>query len=412
MKSHRRWSPAILVLAAFASVAVAQQVPPVHPLGRVLNTSIEPLASVSQVRALPGGRVIVNDNTGRRVVLFDSTLRVITVIADSTGAAGSAYSSRLGGLITYRGDSTLFVDPASLSMLVIDPNGKIVRTMAVPQANEAQNLIGGPFGTPGFDGAGRLVYRSATFKGFSQRRDGGDVLPPQPPDSAVIVRFDLKSRTLDTAATFSIPKVGLMIVKDDKGRGVMTSIVNPMPVSDDWALLADGTIAVVHGREYRVDLVGTDGKMTSAPKLTFEWQRLSDDDKVALIDSMKAVMIERTRGNGGTPGVMPAGLQFVSPTELADYRPAFRQGAARGDADGNLWVRTTKVANGGAVYDVISNKGALLDRVQVPPGRVIAGFGPGRAGLHGSGGRKHYTTRARASALALLRYFRCDPRSA
>ena len=98
-----------------------------------------------------------------------------------------------------------------------------------------------------------------------------------------------------------------------------------------------------------------------------------------MIDSMTTVMIERTRGDGGAPGVMPAGMQFVSPNELADYRPAFRQGAARGDAAGNLWIRTTKVLNGGAIYDVVSTEGVLIDRIHVPSGRVIAGFGPGGA---------------------------------
>jgi hypothetical protein len=377
MKSPTLLLRATLLFAVCACRAEAQQLPPVHPLGSVLSVSTEPLGSVSQVRALPGGRVIVNDNTGRRVVMFDSAMKVVTVIADSTGAAGNSYSSRLGGLIAYRGDSTLFVDPTSFSMLVIDPSGKVVRTMAVPRASDAQNLIGGPFGTPGFDGAGRLVYRSANSQALNQRRDGGDSLPPQPPDSAMIVRFDLATRTLDTVARFSIPKVGLLIVKDDKGRSVPTSIVNPMPVSDDWALLADGTIAVVRGRDYRVDFAGADRTLTSAPKVGFDWQRLSEDDKVALIDSMKTVMIERTRGEGSAPGVMPAGLQFVSPNELPDYRPAFRQGAARGDADGNLWIRSTKIVNGGSVYDVINRQGVLIDRIQAPPGRVIAGFGPG-----------------------------------
>jgi hypothetical protein len=79
---------------------------------------------------------------------------------------------------------------------------------------------------------------------------------------------------------------------------------------------------------------------------------------------------------------MPTGftmppLQFVTPSDMPDYRPAFRTGAARGDADGNLWIRTSEMAGGGAVYDVINGKGVLVDRVQVPPGRVIAGFGRG-----------------------------------
>src|ERR1019366_747870 len=120
----------IIALTVLASVAGAQQgLPPGRPLGPGLSPSAEPLASVSQVRALPGGRVIVHDLTGRRVLLFDSTFKSFTVVADSTSATGNAYGSRLGGLVTFRGDSTLFVDPQSISMLVIDGNGKIVRTM-------------------------------------------------------------------------------------------------------------------------------------------------------------------------------------------------------------------------------------------------------------------------------------------
>ena len=49
------------------------------------------MASVSQVRALPGGRVLVHDLAGRRLLLFDSTFKKFTVIADSTSATGNAW---------------------------------------------------------------------------------------------------------------------------------------------------------------------------------------------------------------------------------------------------------------------------------------------------------------------------------
>ena len=50
----------------------------------------------------------------------------------------------------------------------------------------------------------------------------------------------------------------------------------------------------------------------------------------------------------------------------------------RADTEGNLWIRTipTKQIPGGPVYDVISREGKLADRVQIPVGRTIAGFGP------------------------------------
>jgi hypothetical protein len=417
----RRAASVVAFASLFVPLAIlAQALPPVRPLGPVLNISSEPLGAVSQVRPLPNGRVIVNDNAGRRVLMFDSTLQDISVVADSTTATANAYSSQLGGLIGYLGDSTLFVDPSSLSMLVIDPNGKIVRTMASPRAGDIQNLIGGPFGTPGFDARGRLVYRIAVAAPRGATVPRG-YLPPvvARPDSALIVRFDLASRSLDTVIKIGIPKIRLTVTQTDDNVEILT-VVNPMSWTDDWALLSDGTIAVVRGRDYRVEFIGPDDEVRLGPKLAFDWERMTDEDKAAVIDSarsamdkQRAQMIARmegasrvaaagaridtattsgsrrlpqgdgmtvSTGRGGGGGVMipmppPQGL--VNPSELPDYRPVFRQGAARGDADGNLWIRTSKIANGGTVYDVINGSGELTDRVQVPPGRVIAGFGPG-----------------------------------
>ena len=72
-------------------------------------------------------------------------------------------------------------------------------------------------------------------------------------------------------------------------------------------------------------------------------------------------------------------INMVSASELPDYKPVFGTGAVRADMDGRLWVRTipTKPTTGGAIYDVIDNRGTLVDRVQVPAGTTIAGFGVG-----------------------------------
>jgi hypothetical protein len=47
--------------------------------------------------------------------------------------------------------------------------------------------------------------------------------------------------------------------------------------------------------------------------------------------------------------------------------------------NGRIWVRTipTKPTTGGAIYDVIDGSGKLVDRVQVPTGTTIIGFGTG-----------------------------------
>src|SRR5687767_7594530 len=118
-----------LQLAAIliAAPAFGQTLPPVRPIGATVARSTEPMGSVSTAVALPGGKVLVNDILKRRVLLLDSMFTEVTVVADSTSSTANAYGNRPGGLLSYKGDSALFVDPASLSMLVISSDGKITR---------------------------------------------------------------------------------------------------------------------------------------------------------------------------------------------------------------------------------------------------------------------------------------------
>lgn len=73
-------------------------------------------------------------------------------------------------------------------------------------------------------------------------------------------------------------------------------------------------------------------------------------------------------------------VEFVPIKEIADYYPAIRPGAAKADLDGNLWILPTTSAQskaGELVYDVVTHTGDLLERVRMPVGRSIAGFGHG-----------------------------------
>ena len=79
---------------------------------------------------------------------------------DSTPATANAYSGRTGALVPYKGDSSLFIDAASFSMLVIDHAGKMTsKVMSIPRTQDA-GVLGNTVGAASFDPAGRLVYRS------------------------------------------------------------------------------------------------------------------------------------------------------------------------------------------------------------------------------------------------------------
>ena len=427
--SYVRRVRATILAISVSTPLVSQSLPPVRPLGAVVRISpSDVFGSISSVRPLPGGRVLVNDLTRRQLLLLDSTFAMEAVVADTTAATANAYSGRTAGLIPYRGDSSLFIDPASLSMLVIDGAGKVTRVMAVPRPSDAQFMIGGPFGTPGFDSKGRIVYRGFTRPNMPpppgpNDPPGARMQMPQQPDSAPILRVALDTRTLDTASFFKIPKTSAKVTQNDRGQVSVQMVMNPMPVVDDWTLLPDGTLAVVRGADYHIDWLAPDGSHTSSTKIPFEWQRLSDEAKATFLDSAKtALEANRARAmaaNGGAqtfvgpPGGGPGGggggavvmrfegggppsggaapaagsgapttmsmpsINMIPASELPDYRPAFGTGATRADLDGNLWIRTSKVVNGGPVYDVVNRQGALIDRVSFPFGRVIAGFGPG-----------------------------------
>jgi hypothetical protein len=374
------------IALAVASVAAAQQPPPVRPLGPIVRVSTEPLSSVATVRALPDGRVFVNDITAHRVLLFDSTLATAIVVADSTHATAKAYGARAGTLIPFRGDTTLFVDPASLSMLVLDAHGRIVRVISVPRAADVAYLVGALLGTPGFDAQGRLVYRGANPPLPSPR---GPCVKPVGADSAPIVRVELTTRKLDTAALFAIPGTRWAITCDANGNFTTRKrLIDPYGLTDAWAVLPDGAIAVVRGRDYRVDWVNSDGTRSSSPRMPFDWKHLADEDKAAVIDSVRAVLQSRTdsalqaRTATGRAGAAPqiaiiTASDFVPINELPDYIPPFGQGAVSADADGHLWIYTSTRMKGQPVYDIVNRQGTLIDRVQLPPFRSIAGFGPG-----------------------------------
>ncbi|MCU0622936.1 MAG: hypothetical protein MUF53_03615 [Gemmatimonadaceae bacterium] len=431
LRCSARAAVVILLAAPLSLSAQGAGRPAPRPIGPVVATSVGALGAVSAVRPLPGGRVLVNDIVGRQVLLFDSTLASPQVVADTTPATGSAYAGRFAGLVPYRGDSTLFVDPQSLSMLVIDPAGKLGRTMSVPNTQEAAFIAGAQ--TPsGFDPQGRIIYRGMNMPRFGPRGPGAPTpgqpfqIPPMP-DTAPVQRIALATRTVDTVAFFKVPRPSMQVTQTE-GRVTMTSKVNPIPLVDDWAALPNGDVAIVRGQDYHVDIYRTDGTVTRGPKIPFTWRRLTDDEKVAFLDSVKAArarMPAPTPGQGapsvmafsgpGGGGAMPApppgggGMQvimmgggpggpgggppemvrggaapqlgapqvvFVEPSELPDYLPPFAANSTRVDPQGRLWIRLAlpTPAGTGPLYDVIDGSGQLVDHVQLPAGRLLAGF--------------------------------------
>ena len=407
-----------LIPAAVAAQQPAYVGPQVRPLGSVEATAREPLGSNVTVRHTPGG-VLVNDIANRRLLRFDPKLAEFIVVADTTPATASAYGGRMANLIAYKGDSSLFVDAQSQSMLVIDGAGQVARVMALPRSRDAM-VLGTAIGNAGLDAQGRLVYRAMpqmNFRMMGAPAGGGIPQPPEQPDTAPIVRVDLASRATDTITYLKVPRPKMDVQRDEAtGRISFNMIANPLPTVDEMVVTSDGSVAIVRGRDYHVDWIRPDGSHESSPKMPHNWQRMTDEEKVTFLDSLKAArerfLASQPQSNESQPGAStttttgpqgqtqqrtvvmgapapvagggPMGMNnrnvsWVPANELPDYKPPFFNGMVRADADGNIWVLTipTRAFAGGPVYDVIDAKGDLVDRVQVPANRTIVGFGSG-----------------------------------
>src|SRR6185437_5855764 len=288
---------------------------PVQLMNAPDASSPHTFGNVLAVRPLPDGQLLVNDGGNRQLVLLSAALQPAGIVADSVSGSPSSYGIRPGSLIAYVGDSSLFIDPAGLSMFVISPSGTIARVASVPRSQDAATLGAQFSNNPGVDSQGRLVYRGLPSRGLPMPQTKGQPFQfPDPPDSVALVRVDLATRKLDTAAFYKIAKVKMNITQNEHGITMMSEI-NPMPLVDDWAVMSDGTVAIVRGQDFHVDWVNANGSLTAAPKIPFDWQHLSDDDKIAVIDSAKNALAAARTGAaangqssaaGGGRGAVPA----------------------------------------------------------------------------------------------------------
>src|SRR4051794_12965337 len=128
-RRHPIWrSPMNLRLVAFAALLICHQLmaqtsdlPPVRRLAAPVATSGKVFHSVTSIRVLPGGRLLVNDVGAHRLSILDTMFAVVRVVADTDPASATPYGGRPGGLIPLRGDSSVFVEMQTPAMYLIDP---------------------------------------------------------------------------------------------------------------------------------------------------------------------------------------------------------------------------------------------------------------------------------------------------
>jgi hypothetical protein len=379
-----------LLLSLAGSNVHAQTPVPVRELPTPTATSVRAFGLILNVREIAGGRVLVNDGSNRQIVLLDQSLSGAKIVLDSAAADQSvgtpgSYGPRPSPLLQYLGDTTMFVDRASSTLLLISPSGEPLRTVAPPHASVIGALTAS---SSAVDGEGSLIYKAPVYARELPLSAGSNTIVATSPDSAAIARANFDTRRIDTIARVKL-NAGTRTENTITADTVRARhIISPLSYLDEWAILSDGTIAIVRGFDYHIDWIHADGSRTSTPKLPFDFRPLTDADKQQLADSA-LVAYEKVNGPPGSKAITGElgrrrtevkTYESLPLSQLGDYQPPIRYGAVKADLDNNLWILPTTSAQskaGELVYDVVNKSGTLTHRVRLPLGHSVASFGHG-----------------------------------
>ena len=335
--------------------------------GRVIANEAAPseleheFTHVSSVFELRDGRVVVVDEGDATIWIAAFRTRDQTVLGRH-GAGPGEY--RMPTVIyPLGGDSLAVLDDADGRLLVITRDGK-AGGFLWPRSQQPE--AAGIAATTG-DGRGFLYGVAPPAK----RTSGGELVLT---DSAPVLRWPLVGGPVDTVAvTYRPPPHGA--VASPYGAIAAPGNVPALLTRDRWAVSGDGRVAVIHHEPFQVTFTSPSGVRQSGPVIPYPRQPVTDSVKRAyLSERVSANGIVVTAGGSAVP-VRRAPTERVA-TKWAKEVPPFLPDAFVGfDATGVLWVQRPTFGREGARYYLLGADGTVLDRVRLPEGHRVVGFG-------------------------------------
>jgi hypothetical protein len=346
----------------------------------------EPFTTVSGLRELPGGKVIVSDARDKVVQLVDFASGSSAKIGRE--GSGPAEYGLPGALFAMPDGTTILQDMLNRRFLVLGPDGKPTGN-PITMPNLSPPPTPGEGGRPGgmrmgfanaqgVDGRGRLYFQPPSFT-----PDGTT------PDSGAIVRWTPKG-TAETDEPAVSEKAGhVRLARNSQTAtnrgGEMRVMIGMAPVfsaQEMWGVDAAGRIARVSPAPYQVHWIA-DGKVTSGPVVPYTPAKVTQADKDEFLEARRRnppTMVSVTAGPGGTQrrvGPPPGGMPEP---EFAETKPPFTtgQGSVQVTPEGEVWVLRTRPAGDKVpTYDVFDRNGVLVKQVVLNPRSRVVGFGRG-----------------------------------
>lgn len=345
-----------------------------RPIGKVDVEYPEPFTTISGLRELRDGRVIVSDSRDKSLQLIDLARGMATPVGRA--GAGPGEWGFPGRLYALPGDTTMMFDVANGRIFVINPDG-------TPGASIRLDENGRLYSTEqlGVDAAGRMLLAA-------------DRRAARPTDPSVgiadVMRYDQRSGRLDTVATLARPKGERTAARMLPG-GMMHLATNlPLAAQDLAGIAPDGRIAIVRASPYRMEWIALDGRRTLGPVAAAPEIRITESEREAFIRSQIRPGAILVRGPSG-PAQPPKGRSTTPKLSSADFKammnpdmtwpavkPPFLAGAVHMARDGRVWVLRTRAHDDSIpVFDVFDGAGRVVERVALPKRTRLVGFGSG-----------------------------------
>lgn len=328
----------------------------------------EALSSVTGIRELPDGRLMVADGLGQALVVIDLKNGTVDTIG-RTGQGPEEYKLP-DRLFPLPGDSTLLLDLGNGRLTVLGPDFAFGETTPVSQGRPGPGNMS--IRLPrGIDSRGYLYYEPIGGGG----RPGGGL-----PDSAAILQWERSSGTIDTVGMVKLRER----VRSESGSANNRNVsIRPVPMSpqDAWAVGLDGAIAVVRSDSYRLEWIMPDGRVVRGPANAYKPIKIRQADKEAYIDEQarNALGVMMEAENGQVRTTFSRGRigrqQNIDNYEWPDVMPAFRANRVFVAPNGEAWVQRYASAGSPAHYDVFNRAAQLVRTVVLPEGREVVALG-------------------------------------
>ena len=321
-------------------------------------TLSEEFSAIRGVRELRDGRVLVSDYLEQRVVLADFAKG--TLLARVTKGGGPAEARLPTRLVPALGDSTFLVDLGNNRLLVLDGQGKPVRTVAAERP--------GVLGTRGVDASGALYF---AVPGWAERENA------LPGDSVRVVRWQPGSSSTEFITVIQGERMRSDI--REPARVPRIPIVG-YAAQDAWVMTAGGTVRIVRGGGYMIESRAPKAAPVIGPSYAYVTRPVSAVDRATFVRNFLTTNPTSGKGENGGMGFSPPPTDeevnaLLRNTQFAERHPMFSAADVVAGMDGRLWVGRTVEPGKPVLYDLFDAAGRRTASVELQPGRRVAAVG-------------------------------------